>query len=97
MTNTSQLTDQQRAAHMRASEYLNEATCHLQDTGLSYADTLITVLYEAAALVDHLHEEGSSSQTDIVAVTKAVEWLSYSCADALVRAPAGCRRGFQVQ
>ncbi len=96
MTNTSQLTDQQRAAHMRASEYLNEATCHLQET-LSYADTLITVLYEAAELVDRLHEEGSSSQADIVAVTKAVEWLSYSCADALVQTPASCRRGFQAQ
>jgi hypothetical protein len=96
MTDTSRLTDDQCAPYHRASEYLNEATCHLQET-LSYADTLITVLYEAAALVDHLREEGSSSQADIAAVVKAVEWLSYSCADALVQAPTSCRRGFPAQ
>ena len=95
MTDISQLTDQQRATYRRASEYINDATCRLQETGLSYADTLITVLYEAACLVDCLHEEGSSSETDIAAVREAVEWLSDSCATVLVRAPAGCRRGQQ--
>ena len=92
MTNKSPITEQQRAVYQRASEYLNDATCHLQETGVSYADTLITVLYEAASLLDEDLRERSLSEADVAAIMDAVVWLSDTCATTLVRPPVGHRR-----
>ena len=83
---------QQRERHNRASEYLSDATCDLHSFGLSFPEVVSTVLYEAAALVEHLPQERPSS-AEVAAVVGALEWLSGMCADALVQTPAGQRRG----
>ena len=88
MTDISQLTDQQRATYRRASEYINDATCRLQETGLSYADTLITVLYEAACLVDYLHERARSELRN-GHVDRGQRWAHVPCERDVIEADYG--------
>lgn len=73
----------QEALMNAASVHINRARCEVQATGLSYTDTLTTLICEAVGMVEGLHRygHGSPSDADIAAVADAVEWLSETCAD----------------
>jgi hypothetical protein len=76
-----------------AATDLSIAICRMCDAGISQADVISIVLYEAAAMIGDLYQDGTPSEAEAAVVRDGVNELSYTCAEQMVRAPTERGRG----